>query len=417
MEKNFYRILLIAPKCFPVNGAEAIVNIKLLRALSEDGSFVIDLVSRKNLRIVYPSDSIESYNVSLNSLNVIENKGGFSFLVLLQSICTLGVFRCIFPGCHWALRSLPIVKGLLKSNNYDFVLTKSSPSFLLGAYLKRKGVNWVASWNDPYPTSFYPSPYGKGPEHKINLLERLQLRQMKKADFHIFPTEALMRHMLTYLTIKEEKCYVVPHVVYEDSITHRSLTRTDGDNVLRIIHSGNLSSPRNPRPVINALSRIIKEKPDIRFLFTFLGKMEQRDQDYINSMAHLKDFIIIVPMVEYKKSLEMLQNQDVACVIEADCGIGGGVFLPTKVTDFMQRRMPMLAVSPQKGVLEELFNEGAIGYYCDIHNESSIRDALLSVYNDFVNHRLKRSCVPESFRPDSVVAIYKNICLRLRNNV
>lgn len=42
------RILFIAPASFPVTGAENIVNIKLLQALSKSGDFEIDLVSKNN---------------------------------------------------------------------------------------------------------------------------------------------------------------------------------------------------------------------------------------------------------------------------------------------------------------------------------------------------------------------------------
>ena len=42
------KILMIAPASYPVNGAEAIVNIKLLKALSDSGKFEIDLISKKN---------------------------------------------------------------------------------------------------------------------------------------------------------------------------------------------------------------------------------------------------------------------------------------------------------------------------------------------------------------------------------
>lgn len=41
------RILFIAPASFPVTGAENIVNIKLLQALSKSGDFEIDLVSKR----------------------------------------------------------------------------------------------------------------------------------------------------------------------------------------------------------------------------------------------------------------------------------------------------------------------------------------------------------------------------------
>lgn len=409
------RILLIAPKCYPVNGAEAIVNIKLLRALSADGNFEIDLISRKNLKIVYPSDSIDSYGVILKGLYVIENRGGFSIKVLFQSLWSIILFKSIFPGCHWAVRALPIVKKLIKEKQYDFVLTKSSPSFLLGAYLKKKGIKWVASWNDPYPISFYPTPYGKGKDHRPSVLDKLQISLMRKADFHIFPTKALKNHMSSYLHISEDKCFIIPHVVFEDTVKPVLESLNNKGDVLRIIHSGNLASPRNPRPVINVISKIVKNRPEIKFHFTFLGNMEQNDKDYIDSMTHLKDYVSIIPMVAYHKSLEILATQDLACVIEADCGYGGGVFLPTKVTDFMQSHKPMFTVSPKGGVLEDLYKGGSVGYFADIHDEKSIYEGFVTIFRDYQKGALKKSRVPESFLPENVAMEYKEIDLKIKN--
>ena len=63
---------MIAPSSYPVNGAEAIVNIKLLQALSQTEQFSVDLISRRWKWEHYPSDTLESFGVSLNSHDVIE---------------------------------------------------------------------------------------------------------------------------------------------------------------------------------------------------------------------------------------------------------------------------------------------------------------------------------------------------------
>lgn len=402
------KILVIAPKSYPVDGAEAIVNIKLLRALCEDGGFEIDLISRKNSRVVYPSDLLESYGVKLNDIYVINNKGGFSVRVLLESIISLFVFKSVFSGCHWAVRALPIANRLIKKNRYDYVLTKSTPSFLIGAFLKKRGLKWVASWNDPYPQSFYPFPYGKGNSHKPSLLERLQLKQMRFADCHIFPSRALKDHMLPYLKVSDTICRIVPHVVFETKGLSIDNKR-DCVGTLTIIHSGNLSAPRNPRPFINAFYRIVRDKPDVKIHLTMLGKMEDEDKNYISSIKELSSYIDIIPTVEYKKSLEILAGHDLACVIEANCGVGGGVFLPTKVTDFMQIHKPIFAISPRKGVLEDLYNEQAIGYFSDINDENSIYQGFNTIIDDYMVNSLKKSYIPSSFTPASVVRAYKEI--------
>ena len=56
------RVLFIAPKSYPVTGAEEIVNIKLLMTMSESGQFQIDLISKKEKDRDYPSRKIEDLN-------------------------------------------------------------------------------------------------------------------------------------------------------------------------------------------------------------------------------------------------------------------------------------------------------------------------------------------------------------------
>ena len=81
------RILFIAPSSYPVNGAEAIVNIKLLRALSECGEFAIDLVSKTHKWQNYPTnETLEELNVKLESYTTISVDNKMSVRVVWEHI-------------------------------------------------------------------------------------------------------------------------------------------------------------------------------------------------------------------------------------------------------------------------------------------------------------------------------------------
>ena len=64
-------ILMIAPRSIPVYGAEEIVNLKLLKALSKSGLFKIDLISRRNKTVDYPCDDNDTVDVRLNSHHIV----------------------------------------------------------------------------------------------------------------------------------------------------------------------------------------------------------------------------------------------------------------------------------------------------------------------------------------------------------
>ena len=393
------KILMIAPASYPVAGAEAIVNIKLLKAFSESEIFEIDLVSKKYLSSNYPSADLSAYGVKLNFIHVgcVENK--VSLKTIYQHIAcqfTLGIF---FKGCHWAYSVHKVVKDLIKNNNYDYVLTKGELAIPLGYYAHKRGIKWVATWNDPCPSSMYPLPYGQGIEYKGSFSDRALISMMRKADIHIFPNERLANYMHPIVKAAKSQIVIVPHVVLMEC---RHATKCD---CLRLIHSGNLYPPRSPKTFLAALSKIVAKygRPNIKF--SILGNLSEKDQ-CILSEYKLDDYVEYLKPVEYFKSLNMLNAFDVAVIIEADCR--EGIYLPTKVSDFMQMQIPILTISPEDGVLNDLYKNGNIPYFANVRDVDSIACELDRIYSDYLNGKIKANLIPTEYLPDSVVNLYSN---------
>ncbi len=402
-------ILVIAPKSYPVSGAEAIVNMKMLQAFSRDSFFEIDLVSRKYSDETYPTGSIEEYGVKINKLHIVESCNKLNLRTAWQSIMSLFIFGCTFKGCVWACEALPVIKDLIKNNKYDLVLTKNSPSFLLGAYLHKRGIRWVASWNDPFPWSFYPAPYGLGAEHKPSVVDRMMIRQMKKADYHVFPSSRLLTHMEKYLQFDNNKAKVIPHVVLQNKTLNIELKSTTSGNCLKIIHSGNLCKPRDPRTFFDAAESILRENREVNLSITILGRISSKDMPSKEEYPFLNKCFSCLEPVSYNESLNVLANYNLACVIEAPCKEGEAVFLPTKVTDFMQIGIPIMSISPLGGVLYDMYSKGEIGYFGNVHEVADIKTTILRAWSDFINGGLKQNVVDISFHEESVRRSYKSI--------
>ena len=401
------KILVIAPQSYPVTGAEAIVNTKMLQAMARSGAFEIDLISKKNKWQNYESDPIEDLGLGLNSLHIIEVDNKINVKSFFQHFLSLLYFGVLFKGCHWAIAALPVVRRLLKSNKYDYVLTKNAPSLLLGNYVKKHyGIKWVATWNDPYPENKYPAPYGDGWDSKESLQVRTLIRIMKNADTHIFPSERIRNYMLRYLKINEDLTMVLPHVILSNSEERKSQQRNEG--VLRIIHSGNLKRPRNPKTFLLALSRLSKEYPKLSLKVTFQGVYD----DSLRLLAEDLDLIDLVDFkgsVSYSESITMLKDYDVALIIEANCE--EGIFLPTKVSDFLQCGKIIFAVSPQKGVLNDLFLNSYIPYFATVSEPDEIYLELKRLYLDFLSNKLvdPNKMIPRVFSEDYMVDKYLSL--------
>ena len=392
---------MIAPSSYPVTGAEAIVNIKLLKAFSNSGEFIVDLVSRKWKWEHYPSDTLESFGISLNSHEVIEVDNVINIKTILQNILTFLKFGVAYKGYHWAYPAWKAVKHKLKTNQYDYVLTKDVPSMLLGFHIKKKyGLKWVATWNDPCPNVMYPAPYGKGLDAGLTIMQKKIIDKMKEADVHIFPNLRICHYMNKYLCVDKEKCVIIPHVIIPTKKNFEHVF----SNELRLIHSGYLGNPRNPDSFLRALRKFIDSRPDAKISFTIMGHSDASVKMLITDLK-LEHYICFISPKEYKESLQTLLSYDIAIIIEADCD--EGIYLPTKVSDFIQMSMPIFAISPSIGVLNDLYNEKHIPYFADVKDIDAIAKQIEIAYDDFVHQKIPyRDCCIKEMTSDYVVRQY-----------
>lgn len=397
------RVLVIAPSSYPVNGAEGIVNIKLLEAMTKSGEFQIDLISKKNKWIHYPSGSIESYGVKC-TLNIIEvDNNPFNPVVVWENFMSYIKFGLVFKGCHWAYPALKIAERLVKSTTYDYVLTKNEPSFLIGYYLQNKyGIKWVASWNDPYPRDNYPSPYGKGPDFRSFVVEK-KIDIMRNASVHIFPSLRLMNYMDKYLRLPNDCTkIVVPHIITPEPVSEIQQTDT-----LRFLHAGDLKNPRSPRVLLQGIEKAMKQNPSMKLSFTIMGVMSKTDIDYVKDLG-LESIVNFLPPCEYKDSLKIAKDFDISLIIEAKCK--EGIFLPTKVGDCMQSNLIMFAISPQIGNMKDLYDNEFIQYFADNTSSDNVANVIHLIYKDFQNGKLDRKPkYKREYLADYVIAQYLKI--------
>lgn len=397
------RILFIAPESFPVNGAEAIVNIKQLEILSKAGC-IIDVVSKKRKWTDYPLTELTETGIQLNSLHVLEVDNRLNWNSIKLHLLTFVTFGIVYKGAHWAWSALQVCKKLLKQNQYDCVITKSFPSELVGYWIKKnKGIKWLATWNDPYPVEKYPFPYGNGPKAKVFWGAKGLIPMMEKyPDFHLFPSERLRNYMLQYLNIPLERTKILPHVTLEMNLQRKNTNLRN----LSILHSGNLNYPRDPEPLLKALALFVRESPDAQLKVYFQGVLPDKLKKLIIQLDLVK-WVEILPAISYKESIEQLSDYNVALIIEAPCT--EGVFLPTKVSDYMQAGKTIWAISPSQGVLHDLYNNGNVGYFADCQNEKSILNELKVIYKDFSFGELRKSKTPVEYTPEYIESTFCNI--------
>ncbi len=396
-------ILMVAPRSIPVYGAEEIVNLKLLKTLSKSNQFEIDLISRRNKHIDYPFDSKDTADVRLRAHHVIEADNRFTPEVAWQHFKALAKFGCVFRGAHWAAEALPVAEKLVVANDYDYILSKSESSFLIGYYIKKKyGLKWATTWNDPYPYYKCPQPYGKGPGGK-SLFDRRIMKMLRTADIHVFPNSRLRDYVRSYIDIDIDRTRIAPHVIIHDEI--KPGHGHPDDEALRLISSGNLCQPRDPRPFLSALQRLVTSNPDINIRMSILGVTDSNLPEFVR-LSGLEKYVDILPPVSYGESLAALDRHDVALIFEAPCK--EGIFLPTKVSDYMQSGVNIFAVSPRTGVLNDLYKDSKIGYFADVTDPDAIYSELVRLYSDFKSRSLFSPVAAREYLDKQITETYLN---------
>ena len=392
---------MIAPGSFPVTSAECIVNIKLLQAMTNSGQFEVDLVSKAINWQDYPSDSMESLGVRVRSHKLVVTDNKLNIKTILDHFKCFLLFGTVYKGSHWAAKAFKCVKELTDNNEYDYILTKNESSFLLGYYFKKhRGIKWIATWNDPFPRMLYPEAYIKYWNLKPRLSDRRCISIIRKySDNNIFPNERLRDHLLKTYRIPLSRTTVIPHVV----LNREPADRKKAD-ILRIIHSGNINYPRDPELFLGALQQFFSKKQDARLEVFILGVTGQDIEQKINSHS-LQEHVHTIAPVSYNKSMDLLTDYDIAVIIEAKCQ--EGIFLPTKVSDFMQSGIPIFAISPASGVLNDLFKNGNIPYYASNESQEEIMIQIERIYNDYLNGSSRISnIIPDSYTEETITNLY-----------
>jgi hypothetical protein len=110
----------------------------------------------------------------------------------------------------------------------------------------------------------------------------------------------------------------------------------------------------------------------------------------------LQDTIEYSPWRSYQDSLAAMSASHVLVLIEAP--LTEGIFLPSKVTDYVQAGRAILAVSPRNGTLADLLSAHGGGLAADCTDADAIYEALLALYDSWARGRLAHDYSPARLR-------------------
>lgn len=416
-------ILFIAPHSYPIKSSESICNSKVAYTLAQAG-FKVDVYTCDDTS-TYPADVVldkqlrDSKNLRITTVRpdyAILRRDPFwkilrSVLYNAKILLKTGYFYNGIATSYLILKQIrkDFKKGLLC--DCDTVITRGYNTDLVGIYLSKKmGFKWIANWNDPFPMSKFPAPYGTGPDTRLPYFEQKVYNDIQKyATLHTFPNDRLRNYMLKcFKMVQHDKTDVIPHMAL--SLLTPSVRKDSSGNALRMVHCGNAKHPRSPELFLRALASVRKEKrySQIPLECYFIGGVDTYVDRLIADLG-LSDTVKLIPGMNYKDAISFIASCHVSLIIEAQCD--EGIYLPTKVVDSFQVGVPILAISPTMGVLKDYTSSYNVGYCADNRSEESIKAQLCRIVDDFIKNSLpvvNKDACPVVFE-DAILNIYKRI--------
>jgi glycosyltransferase involved in cell wall biosynthesis len=237
-------------------------------------------------------------------------------------------------------------------------------------------------------------------------LEALLDEILKRANSLTFPAERLMRFLLAGLRQKyQQKAHIVPHLgnFWLEVPTHAK------NGKFTLLFTGLILRQRVSEAFFQALCRFLNREPSAREAISvqFVG----RETSLLKEAVRKYDLVEMVRITPHKPLEEvwpLICQSDVLLLIESP--MREGVFMPSKLADYLSSGRPILALSPAIGTVADFLSKGG-GIRVDPDNPDQIARALADLYRRWRANRLDELKPPASLinqvAPAHVVPAYE----------
>jgi glycosyltransferase involved in cell wall biosynthesis len=299
--------------------------------------------------------------------------------------------KCLIPDTKigWYPFSISSAKEVFTRNPIDIIFSTSPKmtAHLIALTLAKKyNKPWVADFRDPWMgwQDSFPTFFKKANEY-------LESKVVTHADrITTVMEEITLDFRARYNTFEKRKFITIPHGFDSDDLQH---VRTKIFSKFTIIYVGTFYKGRDPKPLLEPVSLLLEEHPNLRkdLQLLFIGN----DYHYTHTLVdllNLKDVVISLNQVPYHECLSYLLGASISYFNT----VTNRNALPVKLFDYIFTKKPILAIIPEESPSARFIHNTRSGVVLAPHKIDEIKNAIYSFYKDYMKGTLRLTSGPAS---------------------
>jgi glycosyltransferase involved in cell wall biosynthesis len=269
-----------------------------------------------------------------------------------------------------------------RKRHYALVQVHTMPDFLVfaGLALKTVGVPVILDFHEAMPV-FFPTRFPRAASPVARRALGLQERLSIKAASHILIVNEMLRDRLVEMGVRPDKVTVVPN--------SPSLARFDpttvplrpfmADGVLRLVYAGALTPVYELDVTIDAVARIVAERPDLDVRFDVFGRGDSEPALLERvAAAGLADRIAFRGRVPFEEVPGAIASADIG-LAPTRLDSYTRYSLSTKLFEYGAMGKPVVAT--RLPLVERIFGEGTVRTY-EPGDAADLARAILELVDD-----------------------------------
>ena len=286
-------------------------------------------------------------------------------------------FRWLFPNAVWLPRALAACVRTIRDYQPDALLTSSPPHciHLLGWYLKRRyRLPWVADFRDPWFINGKPA-FGSSLWPWFEA--RWEARVMKSADVIVANAPRATESLREAFPAQRHKMVTLTNGFDPENFPPVDVPDAPGE-VLHIVHAGEVYAGRDPRPFLDALETIHRERAPgvLSWRVSFLGRNNESGLDLPAEVQRrgLAQVVALGNQLPYAQVLQEMTRADLLLLLDSP---GRRLGIPAKLYEYLGTGRPILALAePDGDVAWALRESGVLHRIAHPREPAQIKQAL-----------------------------------------